>query len=81
MAVSDPTVTLTVHFSKAVTLAIELLDSKGRKLAHWTEKGKPGRNTFVLRLPKKARHPANDRLQLVSGSGKLMKTLGVTLRL
>jgi Tol biopolymer transport system component len=80
LKVRKPKLTFAVHLSRAATVGLMLLDAKGHTLAHWSEKGKAGANTFSLLLPVKARHAGHDRLRVTASGNTRAKVLAVTFQ-
>jgi hypothetical protein len=76
----QPRISLSLRVAgKATTMLVVLRDARGRTLATWHARVKPGTNHLVFRLPPKARRPGRDRLAL-AWPGGAVKTLRLTVR-
>src|SRR5262249_34570221 len=76
----QPRITLSLRVAgKATTMLVRLRDARGRTLATWHARVRPGTNHLVFRLPPKALRPGRDRLVLAwpGGAGKALR---VTVR-
>ena len=60
LSVAHPSLGLAVKASGAATFTIELVNSKGKKLAGWTKHVRAGTTPYSLRLPPGARHAGHD---------------------
>jgi hypothetical protein len=71
--------TTTLHITKAGTVKITLMSSKGKKLASWSEKTKKGASSFKLKLAGKLSHSGHDVLVIRDPAGHITKKT-LTLR-
>jgi hypothetical protein len=75
-----PRISLSLRVAgKATTMLVRLRDARGRTLATWHARLKPGTNHLLLRLPPKALRTGRDRL-LLAWPGGVGKALLVTVR-
>jgi hypothetical protein len=75
-----PAVSLSIRVAgKAVTIRVSLRDARGRTLAAWHLRVRPGISRLTFRLSAKARRPGRDRLVLLWPGGS-SKVLRVTVR-
>jgi hypothetical protein len=75
----QPRISLSLHVAgKATTVRVMLRDARGRLLATWHARVRPGAHHLTLRLPPKARRPGRDRLAL-AWPGGTVRVLPVTV--
>jgi len=79
LAQRPPILRFTAQLSKATTLDLLLLDSKGRTLARWRLRATNGTNHASLVLPTAARHPGRDRLRVTQAGTASQTALAVVV--
>jgi hypothetical protein len=72
-----PTLTVTLVLARAAGLQLVLRDAKGHLLASWSRSAKAGTAKLKLVLPKKARKPGRDNLEITVA--RHAKTVPVTV--
>jgi hypothetical protein len=80
LAGRPPRISLSLRVAgQATTLLVRLRNARGRTLATWHVRVRPGANHLMLRLPPKASRPGRDRLAL-AWPGGAVKAMPVTVR-
>jgi hypothetical protein len=77
---AEPKLALTLKLSKATTVTLTLVNSKGHVVGHWTQKVAAGSHSLKLVLPKTARKAGTDTLRVTTHGSTRVKTTRVTLR-
>jgi hypothetical protein len=76
----QPRISLSLRVAgKATTVRVTVRDARGRLLASWHARVRPGTHHLTFRLPPKARRPGRDRLA-IAWPGGAVKVLPVTVR-
>jgi hypothetical protein len=79
LSVAHPSLALSVKASGAATFTIELVNSKGKKLAGWTKHVRAGTTSYSLRLPPGARHAGHDLVVIKETGNPTSATRAVDL--
>ena len=79
LSVAHPSLALAVKASGAATFTIELVNSKGKKLAGWTKHVRAGTAGYSLRLPPGARHAGHDLVVIKETGNPTRVTRAVAL--
>ena len=79
LSVAHPSLGLAVKASGAATFTIELVNSKGKKLAGWTKHVRAGTTSYSLRLPPGARHAGHDLVVIKETGNPARATRAVDL--